>query len=527
MDGPEGSDATAASQHVTIADLARMAGVSKATVSRVLTGKPDVDAATRQRILALMASTGYTPDPAARALARRAPAATQRTTARFPADFLWGVGTSAYQIEGATQEDGRGPSVWDEFARLPGAIARGETADVAADSYHRWREDVELLAQLGVSAYRFSVAWPRVLPAGTGAVNNRGLDFYDRLVDALLERHITPLITLYHWDLPAALQRDGGWLNRGTAHAFADYAEVVARRLGDRVRWWITLNEPWVVATLGHGQGLHAPGIADPQAAATAGHHLLLSHGLGIARLRGVLAPDAQIGIALNLSPIYAADDLLETREQVQEADITQNEWFLRPVFTGAYPERLFSLLGVQPPAIEAGDMETIAAPLDFLGVNYYARHIYSTPVRPPTSRIERRPQPVVPVPGASYTEMGWEVYPAGLADALRQVYAAYHPPALLVTENGAAFDEADASANGDIQDDQRIAYLQSHIQALARVRHEGIPVRGYFVWTLLDNFEWTDGYRPRFGLVAVDRQTLARRMKASGRWYAAFLRNP
>lgn len=519
----EESDRSAASQRITIADLARMAGVSKATVSRVLTGRPDVDTATRQRILALIAATGYAPLPAARALAQRTPALAPAAPTRFPPDFLWGVGTSAYQIEGATEEDGRGPSIWDEFARVPGAIARGETADIATDHYHRWREDVELLARLGVRSYRFSISWPRVVPLGTGAVNPPGLDFYDRLVDALLERHIAPLVTLYHWDLPAALQREGGWLNRDTALRFADYAEVVARRLGDRVQWWITHNEPWVVASLGYGQGLHAPGIADPQASVTAGHHLLLSHGLSVARLRSILAPSARIGIALNLSPIYAADELSETREQVQAADIMYNQWFLQPLFLGSYPATLFSLLGLQPPEIAPGDMETIAAPLDFLGVNYYERRIYQTPVRPSTSRIERRPQPVVPVPGASYTEMGWEIYPSGLADVLRQVYATYRPPALLVTENGAAFDEADA-ATGDIQDNQRIAYLQSHMQALARVRHEGVPVQGYFVWTLLDNFEWTEGYRPRFGLVAVDRATLQRRLKASGQWYAAFL---
>ncbi|HLZ23450.1 MAG TPA: GH1 family beta-glucosidase [Ktedonobacterales bacterium] len=512
-------------RRITIADLARLAGVSKATISRVLTGRPDVDDETRRRILALIASTGYSPHPAARALAQRTPAHVLRTTARFPADFLWGVGTSAYQIEGAVQEDGRGPSIWDEFAQLPGAIARGETAEVATDHYHRWRDDVALLARLGVPAYRFSVAWPRVFPLGTGAINPPGLDFYDRLVDALLERDITPLVTLYHWDLPAALQREGGWLNRRTALAFADYAEVVARRLADRVQWWITHNEPGVVASLGYGQGLHAPGIADPQAAVVAGHHLLLSHGLAVERLRACLAPSARVGIALNLSPIYAADDLLETREQVQAIDTTVNHWFLRPLFKGDYPETLFPLLGTMPPPVVAGDMKVIAAPLDFLGVNYYARQLIQTPVRPPTSRVALHPRQVVPVPGASYTETGWEVYPTGLADVLSLVHATYHPPALIVTENGAAFSEASEAA-GDIHDDQRIAYLQSHIESLARARHSGLPIQGYFVWTLLDNFEWTEGYHPRFGLVAVDRQTLERRVKASGWWYAAFLRD-
>lgn len=519
-----GENGAANNQRITIAELAQLAGVSKATVSRVLTGRPDVDDATRRRILALIASTGYVPNSSARALAQRASTPALHAVGRFPADFLWGVATSAYQIEGAIEEDGRGLCIWDEFARLPGAVARGDTAAVATDHYHHWREDVDVLARLGVRSYRFSVAWPRVYPLGTGAVNARGLDFYDRLVDALLERQITPMMTLYHWDLPAALQREGGWLNRQTAFAFAEYAETVARRLGDRVQWWITHNEPGIVASLGHGQGLHAPGIADPQAAVTAGHHLLLSHGLSVERLRAHVRADARVGITLNLTPIYAADELPETRREVEISDTVVNHWFLRPLFAGCYPESLFAHLGTMPPPIEAGDMEIIASPLDFLGVNYYMRQLIQTPVRPSTSRLERRPRVVVPVPGASYTEMGWEIYPTGLADALRQVNAMYHPAAIVVTENGAAFSEPESVA-GEIQDDQRIAYLQGHIQALARARHEGLPIQGYFVWTLLDNFEWTDGYHPRFGLVAVDRLTLERRVKASGWWYAAFLR--
>jgi beta-glucosidase len=513
-------------ERMTLAELARRAGVSKATVSRALNGKPDVDMQTRERILNLVATTGYIPDPVARALRGLSPLSAE-IAAPFPADFLWGIGTSAYQIEGAVEEDGRGPSIWDEFARLPGAIARGETAAVAADHYHRWREDVALLATLGLRAYRFSVAWPRILPEGVGEVNTPGLDFYDRLVDALLAHGITPLVTLHHWDLPAALQRRGGWLSRETAEVFADYAEVVALRLGDRVEWWVTHNEPWCVAYLGHALGAHAPGMADMQAAVTAGHHLLLSHGLAVARLRGALRSSAHLGITLNLTPIYAADDEAETLEQVHLADLLRNRWFLQPLFEGQYAPDLFPSLGVDGPPIRTGDMERIAAPLDFLGINYYERQVFRTPTLPATARMAqqgRHPQQVVPVPGATYTEMGWEVYPQGLEDALRQVHTAYHPRALLVTENGAAFSEADQPSS-EIHDEQRIAYLRDHIQAVSRARQQGIPVRGYFAWTLLDNFEWTSGYQLHFGLVAVDPQTLARRIKASGRWYASFIR--
>lgn len=514
-------------KRLTIAELAQRIGVSKATVSRALNNKPDVDAETRRRILELVAATGYTPHPVARAL-RGLPLPPVEIAQRFPSDFLWGVGTSAYQIEGAVSEDGRGPSIWDEFARLPGAIARGETAAIATDHYHRWREDVTLLAALGIRAYRFSVAWPRVLPAGVGAVNVRGLDFYDRLVDMLLQYHIVPLVTLYHWDLPAALQHSGGWLNRDTTEAYADYVDVVSRRLGDRVEWWITHNEPWVVAYVGHGLGLHAPGLANTQAAVTAGHHLLLSHGLGVQRLRANAGSRSRIGIALNLTPMYAADDAPETREQVRAADVLHNQWFLQPLFEGHYPPTLFPALGVDAPPIVEGDMPCIAAPLDFLGINYYARDVFRTPALPPTASPAigqaQRAQHVVPVPGASYTEMGWEIYPQGLADVLQQVYSAYHPRALLVTENGAAFRDGDPLA-GEIHDEQRIAYLQAHIQALARAHQRGVPVRGYFAWTLLDNFEWVDGSRPHFGLVAVDPHTLERHIKASGRWYAAFIR--
>ncbi len=296
------------------------------------------------------------------------------TAGTFPPDFLWGAATSAYQIEGAVHEDGRGPSMWDRFAAIPGTTYQGQTGEIAADHYHRMEEDVALMADLNLTAYRFSLSWPRILPRGTGAINERGLDFYDRLVDALLTRGIRPIATLYHWDLPIDLQDRGGWLARDTACAFADYAEVVARRLGDRVDWWITHNEPWCSAYLGYALGIHAPGLRDRQLAVNAGHHVLLSHGLAVPRLRAHLSPQAQVGIALDFYPVYASDDRPETLLAVQYADTFRNRWFLDPLLRGNYPDELFTNLGVAPPPIHADDGNIISVPIDFLGVNYYSR---------------------------------------------------------------------------------------------------------------------------------------------------------
>jgi beta-glucosidase len=435
----------------------------------------------------------------------------------FPPDFQWGVSTSAYQIEGGAKDDGRSPSIWDAFATVPGAVYQGHNGDVAADHYHRMREDVALMAELGIRSYRFSVAWPRVIPEGTGLTNQGGLSFYDRLVDELLEYHIEPTLTLYHWDLPWVLHDRGGWLSRATALAFAEYADVVSRRLGDRVKRWITINEPFCAAYLGYGVGLHAPGLRDPQAAVVAAHHLLLGHGMAVGRVRANAA-EAQIGISLDLAPIYAADDRAETRVAVEKQDRFKNRWFLDPIFRGAYPESLFAEQGLAPPPIQDGDMRLIASPTDFLGVNYYSRELISGEADIPGSW--RR---VYPVPGSPYTAMNWEVFPQGLSDLLLRLQRDYAPAAMVITENGAAYDD-EWSGGEQISDPERRQYLQSHIQAVARAVEQGAPVRGYYFWSLLDNFEWAEGYAKRFGLIYVDYPTRQRIIKESGYWYRDFL---
>ena len=443
----------------------------------------------------------------------------------FPPDFLWGTATSAYQIEGATRVHGRGPSIWDQFASTPGATYQGETGDIAADHYHRMEEDVALMHKLGLGAYRFSIAWPRVLPEGTGSVNARGLDFYDRLVDTLLAHNITPLVTLYHWDLPLALNERGGWLNRDTALAFADYAEVVARRLGDRVDWWLTHNEPWCAAFLGYGIGVHAPGIRDMRAAFLAGHHLLLSHGLALPRLRAHTSKTAQLGITLNLGPIYPEDNRPETLQAARYADAFVNRWFLDPIFSASYPEDLFAPLAIAPLPLESNDLACIATPIDFLGVNYYSRKVVRAPQEAHPVHFPRGFEEVAQVPGASYTQMGagWEVYPPGLTDLLVRVQRDYAPQAIVVTENGAAFEDT-WDGNSTVSDPQRLSYIREHIYALEQALAQGVSLRGYFLWSLLDNFEWSEGYSKRFGMVYLDYPTQRRIVKESGRWYAEFV---
>jgi beta-glucosidase len=448
-------------------------------------------------------------------------------TATFPTDFLWGAATSAYQIEGATHEDGRALSVWDRFAAIPGTTYQGETGEIAADHYHRMEEDVALMAELNLNAYRFSLSWPRILPQGTGGVNERGLDFYDRLVDALLARGIRPLATLYHWDLPVALQDRGGWLVRDTAYAFAEYAEVVARRLGDRVDWWLTHNEPWCSAYLGYADGIHAPGVRDKNLAVIAGHHVLLSHGLSVPRLRAHIPSQAQVGIAIDFYPVYAADDRPETLLATKRADTFRNRWFLDPIFRGSYAEDLFTDLKVEPPPILEDDFSIISVPIDFLGVNYYSRmivrdHENGKTTTGQTGHAESY-EAVERIPGATYTEMGWEVFPDGLANILTRIQREYAPKAMVVTESGAAFDDH-WDGNGIVHDQQRIDYLRVHIQTVAQVIRRGVPIKGYIVWSFLDNFEWAEGYRKRFGLVYVDFPTQRRIIKDSGRWYASFV---
>jgi beta-glucosidase len=453
-------------------------------------------------------------------------------TARFPEGFVWGAATAAYQIEGAARDDGRGPSIWDTFSRTPGKVYAGHTGDVACDHYHRYADDVALMAELGLRAYRFSVSWPRVQPDGSGPVNPRGLDFYDRLVDELRGRGIEPFITLYHWDLPQALEDRGGWTSRETAELFAEYAAAVHARLGDRVTTWTTLNEPWCSAYLGYGNGVHAPGRQDPAAAFRAVHHLLLGHGLATNALRAAGA--TTVGITLNPAAVLPADPASPTDQQaVRLVDGLHNRIFLDPLLGGGYPVDVldhvarFTGLG----HLWDGDEKIIGAPVDLLGVNYYApTYVAARPgaaggggAYPGTEGIEFLP-PVGPL-----TDMGWMIEPAGLTTLLTRLARDYPRVPLIVTENGAAFedklDQDDANANGRVCDTDRIAYLDGHLRAAHEAIANGVDLRGYLVWSLLDNFEWAEGYRKRFGIVYVDYRTQLRVPKDSARWYREVIR--
>jgi beta-glucosidase len=436
------------------------------------------------------------------------PTGTATRTTGFPQGFEWGAATAAYQIEGAVREDGRGESIWDRFSHTPGRVDRGETGDVACDHYHRASEDVALMAELGLHAYRFSVAWPRVIPDGTGAVNPAGLAFYDRLVDELLARAIRPFVTLYHWDLPQALEDAGGWPARATADAFARYAGVVAERLGDRVERFATLNEPFVVADHGYRRGTHAPGRADPVAAGAAAHHLLVAHGLGVQAVRAAV-PSARVGVVLNFEPQHPASDDPDDGIAAATRHDEVNRWYLDPITGRGYSSSGAAALGHLGDAKLGEDLTTIAQPLDFLGVNYYSRSLVRTPALPP-----------LPEPDVERTAMGWEVYPEGLGETLRFVTSRTGGDLpLYVTENGAAFplDPADPA-----RDPQRVRYLRRHVAVARAALAQGVPLRGYFVWSLLDNFEWARGYGPRFGIVHVDYATQSRTVRDSGRYWAA-----
>ncbi|HXA60053.1 MAG TPA: GH1 family beta-glucosidase [Streptosporangiaceae bacterium] len=431
----------------------------------------------------------------------------------LPASFVWGAATSAYQIEGAVEADGRAPSIWDTFVRTPGKVAGGDTGDIAADHYHRWPEDIGLMRALGLTAYRFSIAWPRILPAGAGRPNAAGLAFYDRLTDALLEAGITPFATLYHWDLPQAQQDRGGWAVRETAERFADYAAVVADRLADRVTDWATLNEPLCSAWIGHLEGKMAPGLTDLTTAVLASYHLHLGHGLAAQAVRAV-DPGARIGIVNNLSPCEPASGSEADHAAALRADGHTNRWWLDPIHGRGYPEDMLRLYAVDLP-IRAGDLETIAAPLDWLGVNYYFRNVVTDD---PSGPIPYARQ--VPVPGARLTAMDWEVHARGLEQLLVRVTEEYGARQLYVTENGAAFHDV-VGPDGQVDDPERGAYLEEHVAACARAVRRGVPLAGYFAWSLLDNFEWAYGYDKRFGLVHVDYPTQRRTIKGSGRRYA------
>jgi beta-glucosidase len=435
--------------------------------------------------------------------------------AQFPENFLWGVATASYQIEGAATEDGRGESIWDRFCATPGNVLNGDSGLVACDHYHRYREDVALMRELGVKAYRFSIAWPRILPDGRGQVNPAGLDFYDRLVDALLDAGIEPFVTLYHWDLPQALQDEiGGWGSRETSNAFANYADIVSRRLGNRVQNWITLNEPYVSTFMGHETGRMAPGLKDPRLAWQVSHHLLLGHGLAVPILRANSGPQARVGITLSLTPMYAATASAEDQLAAQLRDGKVNRWFLDPVFKGSYPSDLLTLLGDMAPKAEAGDAGIIAAPLDFLGVNNYYRAIISQgPGGIPDGIMQIRPE------GAEFTEMGWEVYPRGLYDLLTRLHQDYSIPQYFITENGAAFNDT-VSEDGHVHDPRRVQYLHDYLLQAQAAIAGGVPLAGYFAWSLMDNFEWAFGYTKRFGIVYIDYPTQRRIIKDSGYGY-------
>jgi beta-glucosidase len=429
---------------------------------------------------------------------------------RFSPDFLWGCATSAFQIEGAAQADGRGPSIWDAFCKLPGRIVDGSNGDVACDHYHRYAEDVGLLEWLGVHAYRFSIAWPRVQPEGAGAWNPAGFDFYERLIDRLLGAGIQPHITLYHWDLPLALQeRMKGWQSRDIVPLFSEYAAEVARRFGDRVSAIATLNEPWCVATLGHERGKFAPGLKSRKAAIQASHHLLLAHGEALKAMRAETR--TPLGIVLNHTPAYPATSSEEDRRAARLNDGLDVRWYMDPLFRGCYPQDILEHLGADAPAVHAGDLAAVAQPLDFLGVNFYSRNFVTTH-RPPAS-----------APGElGFTDMGWEVYPRALTEHLVRITREYAPPPIFITENGMA--NADRVVNARVRDLPRVNYLRLHIEAVARAIELGADVRGYFYWSLLDNFEWDSGYTKRFGLFHVDYETQKRTAKDSAHWYRRFL---
>jgi beta-glucosidase len=433
--------------------------------------------------------------------------------------FRFGVATAAYQVEGGVREGGRGESIWDRFAHTPGAVANGDTGDVACDHYHRYAEDLDLMRALSVESYRFSIAWPRIQPDGAGRPNAAGVDFYRRLVEGLLERGIEPVATLYHWDLPQALQDRGGWAQRDTAARFAEYAEVVGERLGDLVSRFITQNEPWVTAFLGHALGTKAPGTRDWGVALRVAHHLLLSHGWATGALRNALGAGAEVGLALNLFPVQPAVDDAPHREAAARRDGFVNRWFLDPVFRGAYPADMVELYEreVGPlDAIQAGDLATIATPLDFLGVNYYN----PMRVRPDDDGPLRVTDAAAAAP---VTGMGWEIDPEGLHEVLARVRDEYASLPLYITENGAAFADGPAG-DGVVADPERRAYLAGHLDALGRALADGIDVRRYYVWSLLDNFEWEEGYDQRFGIVHVDFATQARTPKASALFYRDFI---
>lgn len=456
---------------------------------------------------------------------------TDQLTRQLPEGFGWGTATAAYQIEGAPQEGGRGPSIWDTFAHEPGNTRNGDTGDVACEHYFRLDEDLDLLAEIGAPYYRFAPSWPRLQPTGRGALNPDGVAFYARMIDGLLARGIEPWITLYHWDLPQELEDAGGWPVRETAQAFAEYAGLVLDAFGDRVRHWTTLNEPWCSSFLGYGQGIHAPGRKNHQEAVAAAHHLLLGHGLAVRELRS-RGRDLEIGITLNLFPVTTETSTADNVDCARRIDGLINRLFLDPVFHGSYPADIVSDLhdcGIAIPIVE-GDREVIGAPLDLLGVNYYTRFVVRKRTEEEIKRRGGRPSPWPGCPDVQFvpgglptTEMHWEVYPEGLRETLHRVSKEYTRIPLWITESGSAFGD-ERLPDGSVDDQARIDFLDAHIRAALQSREEGVDLRGYFVWSVMDNFEWGFGYEKRFGLYYVDYETQERIPKASARWYRKLL---
>jgi len=432
-------------------------------------------------------------------------------------DFLWGVATSSFQIEGATDEDGRGPSIWDTFCQVPGKVANRDTGDIACDHYHRYIEDLDLMKWMGVDAYRFSIAWSRILPAGQGSINKAGLDFYDRVVDGALDRGIEPWITMYHWDLPQALQELGGWTNRAIVEWFEEYAHVLTTRLGDRVKHWMTVNEPLCSAWIGYLYGDMAPGITDLRAALNASHHLLMSHGAATHVTRSNVK-HAKVGVVINVTPAVPATNSDSDRHAAYLADGFDNRWFLNPIFGQAYPADIIETIG-KSPEIHSGDMSLISQPIDFLGVNFYFRQTIA-------ADSQGSPLPIREIhrDNVKRTAMGWEIHAPAFEEILMRIHREYNPKEIYVTENGSAWN--DKVIGGDINDQDRIDYLQSHLNAMFSAQRQGVPIRGYFAWSFMDNFEWAYGYEKRFGLIHVDYKTQKRTPKKSAYFYRNLLLN-
>ena len=438
----------------------------------------------------------------------------------FPENFLWGAATASYQIEGAWNKHGKGESTWDRFTHTPGKIRNNDTGDVADDHYRLWKKDIGLMKKIGLKAYRFSTSWPRILPNGRGKVNKKGLDFYSKLVDGLLKAGITPFVTLDHWDLPQTLEDEGGWPARSTAEAFVEYTDVITRALGDRVKNWITHNEPAVVAWMGYGSGIHAPGLTDYKLAVRAAHHLLLSHGQAVPIIRGN-SSGAEVGITLNLAWNAAASNSRADRDAVRASDGEWFRWFADPVYGRGYPSDKvadFTKMGALPNGldfVQPGDMDVIATPTDFIGLNYYSRHVIRA------EGADNDPQIVFDHPKTPehWTEMGWENHPDGLLGVLGCVYFDYQPLKIYITENGASYSTP-PDEKGEIHDEHRTNYLRTHFVAMHRALQAGVPLAGYFLWSLLDNFEWSWGYLQRFGIIWVDYETQKRTLKDSAKWY-------